>query len=125
MGVITSWPFPLRWVLTVASVIVSISPVPKIAPCPWLYIQADPTFDPAGPSNESFHTRVQGWPGEVLMVACEFELADAEEDEGDGGDEEEHAARLAATAIPRLATMVRDSRKTLARNSLPRVTDNR
>jgi hypothetical protein len=84
-----------------------------------LYIQADPTFDPAGPSNESFHTGVQGWPGEVLMVACEFELADAEEDEGDGDDEEEHAARLAATAIPRPATMVRDSRETLARNSLP------
>jgi hypothetical protein len=41
------------------------------------------------------------------------------EDEGDGGDEEEHAARLAATAIPGPATMVRDSRKTLARNSLP------
>jgi hypothetical protein len=86
-----------------------------------LYIQAGPTLDPAGPPNESFHTRVQGWPGEVLMVACEFELADAEEDEGDGDDEEEHAARLTATAIPRPATMVRDSRETLARNSLPPV----
>jgi hypothetical protein len=86
-----------------------------------LYIQADPTCDPAGPSNESLKTRVQGWPGEVLMVACEFESADAEEeDEGDVDDEEEHAARLAATAIPRPATMVRDSRETLARNSLPR-----
>jgi hypothetical protein len=90
-----------------------------------LYIQAGPTFDPAGPSNESFHTWVQGWPGEVLMVACEFELADAEEDEGDGGDEEEHAARLAATTIPRPATMVRDSRETLARNSLPPLMDGR
>jgi hypothetical protein len=92
-----------------------------------LYIQADPTCDPAGPSNESLKTRVQGWPGEVLMVACEFELADAEEeDEGDVDGEEEHAARLAATAIPRPATMVRDSRETLARNSLPPgVTDSR
>jgi hypothetical protein len=53
------------------------------------------------------------------MVACEFDLADAEEDAVGDDDEEEHAARLAATTIPRPATMVRDSRETLARNSLP------
>jgi hypothetical protein len=84
-----------------------------------LYIQAGPTFDPAGPLNESPHTRVHGWPGEVLMVACEFDLADAEDDAVGCDDEEEHAARLAAATIPRPATMVRDSRETLARNSLP------
>jgi hypothetical protein len=84
-----------------------------------------PGPDPAGPLNESVQTLVQGWPGEVLMVACEFALAeeDAEEPDGDGEDDDEHAARLAATVIPSPAIMVRDSRETLARKSLPPVVD--
>jgi hypothetical protein len=89
-----------------------------------LYIQAELTFDPAGPLNESVQTRFQGWPGEVLMVACEFELADGEEPAAGVVDpDEEHAARVAATAIPSPATMKRDSRETLACNSLPPVMD--
>jgi hypothetical protein len=90
-----------------------------------LYIQAWLTPVPAGPLNESVQTLVQGRPGEVLMVACEFALADddAEDPDGDGEDDEEHAARPAATTIPSPVIMVRDSRETLARKSLPPVTD--
>jgi hypothetical protein len=90
-----------------------------------LYIHALPTWDPAGPLNESDHALVQGAPGVVEMVCCEFDWADEDDKACGDGDEEEHAARLAATTIPSPATMVRDRRETLARKSLPQLTASR
>src|SRR5437016_3517643 len=54
----SSAPCPSRCTLLVELVIVSISPVPKVAPGPVLYIQTDgSTPVPAGPLKSSDQTR--------------------------------------------------------------------
>ena len=64
-AVMSRLPLPSRWTLLAELVMVSISPVPKLAPGPVSYIHWESTPDPAVPLKSSLNTVDQpaGGPG--------------------------------------------------------------
>jgi hypothetical protein len=115
-AVMSRLPLPSRWTLEVELVIVSISPVPKLAPAPVSYIHWESTPDPAEPLKSSLKTVDQpaGGPGTAATAATDAGAA------GPAGAARAEAAGTVAAASAITGAMMRNASPPLGRHLMAR-----